>query len=163
MVVASNGLQVTIGQVIGGALQDTKEKPLNFKIERGASSPSLIARGKDGQIFSVPLDSAIVTVSVAPRPDYKQLRKEGRPIPRDKADKIDKQLEKERKRQEKVASGEMSAEDAAKETEKERQEEQKEQQEEIEKESGSTEEAEAATLAEREPEEKTGHQSRRAR
>ncbi|MET0786425.1 MAG: hypothetical protein ABWY25_06955, partial [Paenisporosarcina sp.] len=119
MVIASNGLQVTVGQIIGGALTDTKEKPLNFKIERGASSPSLIARGKDGQLYSAGLDSALVTLIVAPKPDYKQLRKEGRPIPKDKAKEADEKIKKEKERNEKVAKGEMSAEDAAKEAAKE--------------------------------------------
>ena len=126
----ANGSQVTVAQVLSGTLTDTKEKPLNFKVEKGTSVPTFIARGKDGQIYSVSLDSALVTMNVAPKPNYKQLRKEGRPIPKDKAEEADKQIKKEKEREEKVASGEMSAEDAAKEVEKERKEAEKEEQEE---------------------------------
>lgn len=151
----ANGQQETVARVISGALTDGTNKPLNFKMDKGASTPTFIARGKDGNLYSVSLDSATVTVNVAPRPNYKADRKAGRPIPKDKADKIDKQLEKEKKRQEKVASGEMSAEDAAKEAAEDAKAEAKEAAEEDE-----AAEAEGEGLATTENQKPTGRRAR---
>lgn len=146
--IPANGSQVTIAQVISGGLEDTTKKPLNFKQDKGASTPTFIAKGKDGQLYSVSLEGALITVNVAPRPNLKEDRKAGRPIPRDKADKIDKQLEKEKKRQEKLAAGEISAEDAAKEAQEDAKEEAKEAAEE---DKAAAEEEEGTELAEKEP------------
>lgn len=158
MVKVANGSRHPLSDVVGGALQDSKDKTLNFKVQKGTSTPSFIARGSDGQIYGVTLDSVLVTVNVAAKPNYKQLRKQGFPVPKDKAEDIDKQLKKEKEREEKVASGEMSAEDAAKEAQEDQKREAKEEREEAEKESKEAEEAtttETATETESESETET--------
>jgi hypothetical protein len=125
----TNGLNVSVSQALAGT--DEKGNGLKFK-QDGQSI--FTAKGKDGKVYSFDVGSTLVRVDVGDRPNYKQLRKEGRPVPKDKAKEADEQIKKEKEREEKVAKGEMSPEDAAKEAKKDQEKEQKELEKEVEEE-----------------------------
>lgn len=136
----TNGLNVSVSQALAGT--DGKDNGLKFK-QDGQSI--FTAKGKDGKVYSFDVGSTMVRVTVGDRPNYKEQRKKGIPVPKDKAKEADEQIKKEKEREEKVKKGEMKPEDAAKEAEKERQKEEEEVEKEIEKESSEEKKPETET------------------
>ena len=161
MVKVQNGQKIPLTQLLGGQIEDNKDKKLKFEQEKDVIVPSFTAKGKDGFVYGFHLGDIVATVTVTPEVNKKELRKQGFPLSKEDAKEADNAIKEEKKaakeqrkkaRQEQVKNGtltEAQAESQEKEEEEAEKEEEKETKEE-------TEDANP-TLK---PEEKSGRRAR---
>ena len=117
MVKVQNGQLVPLSQALNGQLDDNKDKKLKFEQEKDVNIPSFTAKGKDKQVYGFSLADVMVTVTVSPEVNKKELRKQGFPLPKDEAKQADNELKEEKKaakearkkaRQEQVKNGSLT-------------------------------------------------------
>ena len=97
MVTPQNGSKVSVAELLGGTATDNKNKVLKFEQEKDTSIPAFTAKGKDGSVYGFSLADIVATVTVSPKTDLKALRKQGFPVDKAEAKKIDEEIKKEKK------------------------------------------------------------------
>ena len=96
MVTVTNGMQVPISVLLAGGAQDAKGRSVKFEQEKDTNLPVYTSKRKDGGVisFTIP-DNAMATVTVQEKTDLKALRKQGLPVPKDDAKKLDEEIKKD--------------------------------------------------------------------
>src|SRR5262245_19334449 len=126
MTVVTNGMSVPISVALAGGLQDEKGRNIKFEKSKDTNLPVYESKRKDGGLvsFTIP-ENALATITVQEKPDLKALRKAGMPVPKDEADKLDKEIKEEElksKAAARAAAKGISQEDAEREVVKEEKE-----------------------------------------
>ena len=133
MVTVTNGMSVPISILLAGGAQDAKGRNIKFEQEKDSNIPVYTSKRKDGSIYSFTFpDNANATVTITESSNLKEQRRKGFPVPKDEADKLDKEIKEEdlkAKAAAKAAATGKSLEDAEKEVVKEEREAEAEQKE----------------------------------
>jgi hypothetical protein len=142
MVTVTNGMSVPISVALAGGLQDEKGRNIKFERAKDTNLPVYESKRKDGGLvsFTIP-ENALATVTVQQKTDLKALRKQKLPVPKEEAEKLDKEIKEEElksKAAARAAEKGISREDAEREVVKE----EKEAEAEREESAGETEEKE---------------------
>ena len=112
MVVPQNGSKVAVAELLGGTATDSKNKALKFEQEKDTAIPAFTAKGKDGNTYGFSLADIVATVTVSPKTDMKALRRQGFPVDKNEAKKLDQEIKEEDKAAGKVEEEETETEDA---------------------------------------------------
>ena len=133
MVTVTNGMSIPISVLLAGGAQDAKGRNIKFEQEKDSNIPVYTSKRKDGSIYSFTFpDNANATVTVTESSNLKEQRRKGFPVPKDEADKLDKEIKEEdlkAKAAARAAATGKSLEDAEKEVVKEEKEAEAEQKE----------------------------------
>src|SRR4030095_1241 len=123
MVTVTNGMSVPISVALAGGLQDEKGRNIKFERAKDTNLPVYESKRKDGGLvsFTIP-ENALATVTVQQKTDLKALRKQKLPVPKEEAEKLDKEIKEEElkaKAAARAAEKNISREDAEREVIKE--------------------------------------------